>query len=175
MEKRSLISTRYTVSKKDKRLLIRKVRDCLGGSATEILKQSRKVEKVKTRIDNVIVIMVDSKPLFILMGEEVHPTIVGHVKFGIMVDIPIVYVDSGAVPHILNGADVMAPGIVRITGEMSKGDIVYIGEDENKRIFGAGKALMEKDEIFSLKRGKAIKNVHYAGDKVWDLIIRELL
>ena len=109
------------------------------------------------------------------MGEEVYPTIVGHVKFGIMVDIPIVYVDSGAVPHILNGADVMAPGIVRITGEMSKGDIVYIGEDENKRIFGAGKALMEKDEIFSLKRGKAIKNVHYAGDKVWDLIIRELL
>ena len=86
---------------------------------------------------------------------------------------PLIIVDRGAVPHILQGADVMVPGI--LSCEMfSSGDIVYIKGENTPRVIAVGKSLIDSSEIKNMKRGKAIKTLHYVGDKIWKMIQSEL-
>lgn len=84
-------------------------------------------------------------------------------------ELPSVYVDAGAVPRILNGADVMAPGIRKIEGEFSPGRKVVVRELEKGRPIAIGVALVESKDIPQMGKGKAISNLHYLGDEYWAL------
>lgn len=83
--------------------------------------------------------------------------------------LPSVYVDAGAVPRILNGADVMAPGIRKIEGTFSSGSKVVVKEMDKGRLIAIGIALVESRNIFQMEKGKAISNIHYVGDDYWML------
>lgn len=85
-------------------------------------------------------------------------------------DLPRVVVDMGAVPFIVNGADVMAPGIVRIEGKFDAGDIVVITDEKHGKAFAVGLALVSSEEVKNMKRGKAIRNIHHVGDKMWKFL-----
>lgn len=89
-------------------------------------------------------------------------------------EIPYVTVDQGAVPRILNGADVMAPGIIELS-QFPQGALVGVREPQRKAFIAVGKALMSSDEISSIKRGRAIKSLHHVGDKIWEGIIETLI
>ncbi len=75
-------------------------------------------------------------------------------------------VDEGAVKHLLNGADVMSPGITECSG-FQKESLVAVWNPTKETPLCVGKALMSCDEVMKVRRGKAIKNLHYAGDKIW--------
>ena len=77
-----------------------------------------------------------------------------------------VTVDDGAIKFILNGADVMAPGIISADENIRKGDIVWI-RDERGTPLAIGKALMDGKEMVVSKKGKAVENLHHIGDKLW--------
>ncbi len=77
-----------------------------------------------------------------------------------------VVVDEGAVKHILNGADVMAPGITEATA-FNVDDLVAVWNPAKNAPLCVGKALMSSEDIMKVRRGKAIKNLHYAGDDIW--------
>ena len=83
-----------------------------------------------------------------------------------------VTVDMGAVGFITNGADVMSPGITDADPGIKKGDIVYILDEKNKKVISVGRALLDGEDISrgdrSSRRGKAVKNLHYAGDHIWN-------
>jgi len=83
-----------------------------------------------------------------------------------------VVVDMGAIPHICNGADVMAPGVLRVEGEFSAGDLVLIVDERYGRPVAIGSALIDSEAVNSTKQGKVVKNLHYVGDKVWSLLRR---
>ena len=87
-----------------------------------------------------------------------------------ILEIPYAKIDKGAVAKILNGADVMAPGIVE-TSEFSRGDIVGVKEPDKSLYIAIGRALMSSQEITSVRRGKAIENLHYAGDDIWRVLL----
>jgi PUA domain protein len=91
-----------------------------------------------------------------------------------MCEIPYVTVDQGAVPRILNGADVMAPGIIELS-HFPQGALVGVREPQRKAFIAVGRALMSSEEISSVKRGKAIKSLHHVGDKIWEGIIETLI
>jgi len=78
-----------------------------------------------------------------------------------------VTVDMGAVPYVTNGADVMAPGIVEVDPEVKEGDLVWIRDVTHKRPLAIGKALVSAEVMTAKAPGKAIKNVHFVGDKIW--------
>ena len=84
-----------------------------------------------------------------------------------LVSMPKVVVDMGAIRFVCNGADVMAPGIVEVD-EFDKGSLVVIREVTYGKALAVGKALMSSGEIISNKNGKAVKNLHYVGDKLWE-------
>lgn len=80
-----------------------------------------------------------------------------------------VTVDMGAVKFLANGADVMSPGIVDADEGINPGDGVWIRDERNKKPLAVGIAQMPSGEMVSSNTGKAIKTVHYIGDKIWKL------
>ena len=82
-------------------------------------------------------------------------------------DLPSALVDMGAIPYVCNGADVMAPGIMGIEGGFEKDGLLVIRDVKHKKALGIGAALYSSEEMKGLKKGKAILNLHYVGDKIW--------
>ncbi|MCL2295709.1 MAG: RNA-binding protein [Methanomassiliicoccaceae archaeon] len=78
-----------------------------------------------------------------------------------------VTVDMGAVPFITNGADCMGPGIVEADPSISVGDLVWIRDEKNKVPLAIGISERAGEELIRKSPGKAIRNVHNVGDKLW--------
>jgi PUA domain protein len=78
-----------------------------------------------------------------------------------------VTVDMGAVPFVTNGADVMGPGITDVDDNIAEGDLVWIKDIKNGAPLAIGKALRSAEELKTKAGGKAIKTIHFVGDKLW--------
>lgn len=81
--------------------------------------------------------------------------------------LPSLEVDMGAIRFVCNGADVMAPGIVKVD-EFDADSLVVIRDVSHGKALSIGRALKSSAEIESNKKGKVIKNLHYVGDKLWE-------
>ncbi|MCK4223321.1 RNA-binding protein, partial [Candidatus Bathyarchaeota archaeon] len=110
---------------------------------------------------------VDNNPVLVRSGVDIFPTL----KFQtVLSQMPKAVVNSGAVPHICNGADVMAPGIVQFEGVFSKGNMVVVIDENHRKPIAIVVALYDIKTAETLKRGKILKNIHYVGDKLWKAI-----
>jgi len=81
-----------------------------------------------------------------------------------------VVVDMGAVGFVVNGADIMAPGIVDADTTICEGDFVWICDEKNRKPLAVGLALMGGEQMITSKSDKAIRNIHYVGDVLWKAI-----
>ncbi|MDD4983465.1 MAG: DUF1947 domain-containing protein [Candidatus ainarchaeum sp.] len=79
---------------------------------------------------------------------------------------PHVYVDKGAIPFVVKGADLMRPGIIS-TEEFQKDSVVFIADAEHKQNLALGFAIYSSTEIKGMDKGKVVKNLHYVGDEIW--------
>jgi PUA domain protein len=121
-----------------------------------------KVEVVETDFGEVY--LINDEPALFKSGEKVYPTLLFEEVLGLL---PKVVVDMGAVPHVCNGADVMAPGIVRFEGKFVKGDMVLVMDERHGKPIAIGEILYDSDKVAVVKHGVIVKNVHYVGDKIW--------
>jgi PUA domain protein len=119
----------------------------------------------KIKIDGKVVILVEGEPLIIEYEGRYYLTVYGVLKF--KPEKWKVVVDEGAMPHIMNGADVMKPGIVYVDDGIKKGDFVYIALEGKETPIAVGVALVNSAEMMKGK-GKAVKNIHYLKDKIWN-------
>ncbi len=119
------------------------------------------------------VIVVDGFVLFEHKGLLV-PIAAEKVNAPLLSRYPAVYVDLGAVPHVLNGAAVMRPGIVRVEGSFSAGELVVVREVRASQVIAIGEALVPSEEIRSLSRGRVVSNVQHHGDRYHELGMRAL-
>jgi len=78
-----------------------------------------------------------------------------------------VTVDMGAIRYVINGADVMGPGIMEADEGIVPGDYVWVRDEKNKKPLAVGEALVTGAEMHSKKPGKAIKSIFFVGDKLW--------
>jgi len=85
------------------------------------------------------------------------------------VQLPQVVVDMGAVAHIANGADVMAPGIFRIDEQLGIDDLAVIIDQKNLMPLAVGRMLLMPEVILEINKGRAIETLHYVGDQLWKL------
>lgn len=79
-----------------------------------------------------------------------------------------VIVDMGAVRFLASGADVMRPGIREIE-EFNQGDFVVVKDEKNKKPLAVCIALHGSEDLRKMATGKVLKNIHYVGDKIWNL------
>ena len=113
------------------------------------------------------VLLINEKPLLARLCGRLLPTLAFDELLSLL---PKIVVDMGAVPHVCNGADVMAPGVVRIHGDFNENDLILVVDERHGKSLAIGVALFNSQTMRSLKQGKVVKNVHYVGDKLWNFV-----
>jgi PUA-domain protein len=111
-------------------------------------------------------ILIDSKPLLFDVDGTVFPTLLFS-EF--LEQAPKIVVDMGAVPFVCKGADVMAPGIVKVDGEFVKSDLVVVVDVKHGKPLALGEAMFDSETLKATKKGAVVKNMHYVSDKVWNI------
>ncbi|MEM1607108.1 MAG: DUF1947 domain-containing protein [Candidatus Bathyarchaeia archaeon] len=156
------VKRRYLLRESERKEFLRGLSENLGINYKDFFGFKPKVEVIDVSEGKIFA--VDDKPVLMEFKGEIIPTLAFE---GLLRQLPKVTVDMGAVPHICNGADIMAPGIVRIEGEFKEGDIVLVLDEKHGKAIAVTKALLGSREAKNLKSGKVLKNLHYVGDAFW--------
>lgn len=85
-----------------------------------------------------------------------------------------VTVDMGAVEYIANGADVMSPGIIDADKGIEEDDQVWVRDERHNKPLAIGIAKIDGEQMIQQKQGKAIKILHFVGDKYWNFLAKSL-
>ncbi len=159
-------SSRYRLSKKALKELRDEVSLRLGGVPMEW----NDVEEAKA--EDVAVYIEGGVPCLFRVKDVIFPTLHCLLRRGFSW-LPRVIVDRGATRALGNGADLMAPGVRAVEGDFRVGDIVAIVDEQAKVPVAVGRALVDSDRLREMLRnrekGKVVENVHYPGDRVWEL------
>ncbi|MBS3121311.1 RNA-binding protein [Candidatus Woesearchaeota archaeon] len=117
---------------------------------------------------------VNNKVLFFFYKEDkvekLTPTLKLVLELGERIKgttIKTIIVDKGAVKFVVNGADIMRPGITKIDEGIQKGEIVVILEETHKKPISICVSEASSEELKAMTHGKALKNIHFVGDSVW--------
>ena len=154
------------LSKRETSMLVERIRSLYWG------------EVLRGKVRNAMEIREDGVKLYRIgefivgeIDEKLYPVI--HERNLEALDrLPAMIVDMGAVPHIVNGADVMRPGIKDFRGEFNEGDFVVVRDERNLRPLAVAIALVGLEECRAMKRGKVAKNIHHVNDRIWKLMRR---
>jgi PUA-domain protein len=157
-----ILRRRHYLKEKEARQFLREIAEKLHLDLSEFIK--RRFEVVDLKSEHRIFLM-NGSAFFVKFNGEVFPTLLSD---HILKKLPILTVDMGAVPHLCNGADVMAPGVVKVDGEFKAGDIVVVIDERFSKRIAVGKALYDASEISKRKRGKVAGNIHHVNDRLWE-------
>ncbi|VDP69310.1 unnamed protein product [Echinostoma caproni] len=86
--------------------------------------------------------------------------------------LPHLQVDRGAIKHVLNGSNIMCPGLTSPGARMTQvpqGSVVAIMAEGKEHALAIGITSMSTDEILSVNKGIGVENVHYLNDGLWRL------
>ncbi|MDD1706090.1 MAG: RNA-binding protein [Methanoregulaceae archaeon] len=155
---------RHSIRKSQASALYSGLRDQIGESA-ELFRNER-VELLETNAGFALY-LIDKKPQIMDSGEWVFPTLKG------LLEHPVserrIVVDSGAVAFVVNGADIMRPGIVSVSDDVTAGLPVQVVEERHGKPLALGIALFDAGEIREKRSGKMVKTIHYIGDELWNV------
>ena len=111
-------------------------------------------------------ILVNGEPLLFAVDDTYFPTIRGALKM--RPKKKRVIVDMGAVKFVAKGADIMSPGIVDVDTGIRRDDLVIVCDEVHGKPLAIGRALVNADAMMG-NRGKAVKSIHYIGDRIWKM------
>lgn len=87
--------------------------------------------------------------------------------------LPKVQVDRGAIKYVLQGANIMCPGLTSPGGDLStsipKGTTVAIMAENKKHALGIGLTVMSTESMKAINKGVAINNLHCLLDGLWQV------
>ena len=150
--------------KEAKRLLLEFSRK-IGCATEKTFEPKPSIEVVETQ--GAEFFFVDGKPLMARLNGILFPTLIFSKVLSFL---PQIVVDMGAVSHVCNGADIMAPGVCKITGDFRENDFLLIIEERYGKPLAVGIALFDSRSMRKVEHGKIVKNIHYIGDKIWSFI-----
>jgi len=157
---------RHTIRKSDLTRLFRGLEEEIG-SDTDLFRSST-VEVVDTTGD-ISLYLIEKKPLLMEYEEMVFPTIRGAIAHPFSAR--NIIVDAGAVRFMAKGADVMRPGIVRVSDDIRAGHPALITEETYGKPLAVGIAALDAAEINAAESGKMVRSFHHVGDELWNLEI----
>ena len=147
--KKIVVKKRHSVRKGQGQDLLIRLAEQIGTSSD--LFRAEMIEVLETNAD-VSLYMVHKKPLLMDTGNWTFPTLKGAVQY------PFperrVTVDTGAIPYVVNGADIMRPGIVAVTDDVKANEPVQIVDERHGKPLAIGIALFDAPAIRASKAGK---------------------
>ena len=155
---------RHSIRKTQAAALYEALRAQIGESAE--LFRSDRLELLTTSA-GLSLYLVDKKPQLMESGCGVFPTLRGLLEHPVLQR--LVVVDAGAVPFVVNGADIMRPGIVSVTDDILAQQPVQVREERHGKPLAVGIALYDAADIRQRTTGKMVKTIHYVGDDLWNV------
>jgi malignant T-cell-amplified sequence len=147
--------------------VVRRLKSEYGQSIKRLLTEEDSLEIIKTS-DKQSIILGNRVPLFILVGDKFVPTTRAlHLLPGLL---KRVVVDEGAIRPIVNGANVMAPGLLKggsFYSGVSRGEYVGIYGEKKESAMAVGEALMNSEEASEKESGVAIEVISHLGDALY--------
>ena len=80
-----------------------------------------------------------------------------------------IVVDMGAISFVVNGADIMRPGVKSISPDVKAGRPVQIVDERHGKPLALGIALFDAEELLAQEKGKVIRTFHHVGDEIWNI------
>lgn len=154
---------RYTLKSKESKQILTQISEKLQINSEDLAGSKANVEIAEADFGSLL--LIDDKPLLFKMNDSVFPTLMAE---AVLSKLPKAVVDMGAVRFVCNGADIMAPGIVRYEGEFKKGDVLVVVDVRHCKPLALGEVLFSSEEAHAIKQGPVIKSRHYVGDKIWN-------
>jgi len=154
---------RWVLSHRDSQETIDRIRGKLSVSLD--LPRSAQVSAAEPS-EGVIFVNLDKRYTFIETQEETVPFLGSQETLGLF---PSARVDEGAIKFVLNGADVMRPGIRTFDEWGEAGRLVVVREEKKGRGISVGRSLLSSSEMARVQKGPSLKNLHYVGDRFWNL------
>ena len=156
---------RFYLREKEVKKILLAFSNRLKVNVDEILGPKTRIEIKETEDGEVFIF--EGRPLLVKLNNEFFPTLIFREVFPY---IPKVVVDMGAVPFVCKGANIMAPGVVSVKGQFMENDVVLVIDVRNNKPLAVGIALLASQLVCNSKSGKVVENIHYIGDKLWNLI-----
>jgi PUA domain protein len=155
---------RYFLKTREAEALLNKASEKLA-ILRQIAKTKVNVEVIQTEFAEIY--LINGKPSLVKAEEHIFPALV----FNEFLDSsPKVVVNMGAIPHVCNGANIMAPGIVRYEGKFREGDFVLVVDEKHGKPLAVGEIIYDNDMAKNVTHGVVVKNVHFVGDRIWNFI-----
>ena len=158
------IKKRHAIKKSQLTTLMKKLTESIGEEAKLYTAPMIEIAETASKFN---IYIIDKKPLVIEMETWAFPTLRGAVLR------PFtgrrIVVDMGAIPYVINGADVMRPGIVSVTDDVRAGLPALVVDESHDKPLAVVLPLYDAAGILALEKGKAAKNIHYIGDELWNL------
>ena len=154
---------RHFLSEREATQLLDQFSQKLSLDIKQLFGTKTKIEVAETQIAKIF--FVNNKPILAILNDTLLPTLLFEEALRLL---PKIVVNMGAVPHICNGADIMAPGVVRIEKEYKTNNYVIVVDERHGKPLALVIALTDFQTASKMQHGKIAKNIHYVGDNLWN-------
>jgi PUA domain protein len=153
---------KWVLSRRDSAETVQEIESSLGKALN--LPKSAQAECAEPE-DGIVFVNLDS--LTFVKADDRFIPFLGSPK--VLELFPSAMVDEGAIKFLLNGADVMRPGIRKFDDWGSPGAIVVVKEEKKGRAIAIGLSTVSGSEASAMTKGNCLKNLHHVGDRYWNL------
>ena len=163
MPKIERIKKRHLLKKREHKEEIARIEQEIGSSITQL--------DTKTQIEGGIlddgsrILLLDGEIIFFEHEGRMFPAL--RALLDGLIDVPRVTVDMGAVRFVVNGADIMRPGITEIDSRVKENGIVVIVDENHGKPLAVGVSKMSAQSLKAASGGKVIKSIHHINDDLW--------
>ena len=161
----SQTSRRHFLREKEATRLLLNISQKLKVNPKHLFGTKTPVESTETQ--DYRIFLINGKPLLASCKDTLLPTLIFAEALN---RLPRIVVNMGAVSHICNGADVMAPGVVQIQGVFQTNEFLQIVDERHRKPLAIGTALFDSEHMKTLKQGRIVKNLHFVGDRLWKFL-----
>jgi PUA-domain protein len=163
MPKIERIKKRHLLKKREQKAELERLENDLGstiGLDTKAQLESGVLD------DGSRILLLDGDIVFFESEGRLIPTLRALLE-GI-VQIPQVTVDMGAIKFVVNGADIMRPGITQVDDKVRENGIVAVVDERHGKPLAVGISRLSAADIRAATSGKVVKSVHHINDELWD-------
>jgi PUA domain protein len=157
--------TRHFLKSKETETVLNKASEKLKVDLKQFLSNKTNVELVQTEFAEIY--LINGKPSLVKAQENIFPTLIFNEYSALL---PKVVINMGAVPHLCNGANIMAPGIIRYEGEFKGDDFVLVVDEKHGKPIAIGKIVYDSEAAKNVTHGVVVNNIHHVGDRIWNFI-----
>lgn len=164
MPKIERIKKRHLLKKRAQREYMDRIEKELGAQPASLDPRVKLEEGILDTGDHII--LYEGEIIFFEEDGRLLPTL--HALLRGVIVVPTVTVDMGAVRFVVNGADIMRPGITKIEDGIAAGSVVAIVDERHGKPLAVGISKMSTEELRAASEGKVIMSKHHVNDPLWD-------